>query len=177
MRSTTRRPTRSGIAASGRRFVLYQYVPFLMSRATGILAREMHWRVEQFGLEILEWRILVTAESQGEMSIKELADCVMEPQPTVSRWVDKMERKGLLERASSSSDGRVSIVKLTSLGRGKAVEISRIAMEHEQESLAALQPHERITLRHLLERLVLSLEAKDLTDVSRAEDASEVFPV
>ena len=159
MRTMPQRPKRSNPGAGNRRFVLYQYVPFLMSRATAILAREMHRRVGQHGLEVIEWRILVAAQSQGDVSVRELADYVMEPQPTVSRWLDRMQGKGLLERVSSEDDGRVSIVKLSESGRQKAVEISRIALAHESEALGALSADEQLSLRHYLERVVMDLES------------------
>ena len=68
--------------------------------------------------------------------ITELAETEALAQPSVTQLVDRLQRRGLVDRARSDSDGRVVLVSVTERGRA---ELERMRAEHR----ALLRDHAR----------------------------------
>ncbi|HYU60942.1 MAG TPA: MarR family transcriptional regulator [Solirubrobacterales bacterium] len=60
---------------------------------------------------------LATIERHGPLTPSELADAERVQRPTATRIVGRLEREGLVDRASDPTDGRVSLVSVTAEGR------------------------------------------------------------
>jgi DNA-binding MarR family transcriptional regulator len=85
-------------------------------------------------------------------SVRYLSDQVVVSPSRVSRVVEDFVRRGLLERATSAHDGRLSLLRLTDSGRAKLAEAQETFGEAVQE--------------HLLDRLSAK-QARALTDVAK----------
>ncbi len=75
----------------------------------------------------------------------------------VSKRVDRLEARGLVERRPSPSDGRSRTVVLTPRGRRLIDAAMDDHVANEARLLAGLDPAERSALRDLLGRLATSL--------------------
>src|SRR6266511_2849737 len=60
---------------------------------------------------------LATIERHGPLTPSELADAERVQRPTATRIVGRLEREGLVDRASDPTYGRVSLVSVTAEGR------------------------------------------------------------
>lgn len=83
-----------------------------------------------------------------------LADETYLPQPSMSRLVERLERRGLVRRGSSVSDGRAVVVTLSDQGRARQQEIGRRHVRSIHRAMSAdLSEAELRTLRSLLARV------------------------
>ena len=67
-----------------------------LSLETGRIAR-------QAGVSVAEWRILATLTGGDPLPVGQLAATVIAPQPTVTRQLDRMVGKGLVERMEEAA--------------------------------------------------------------------------
>ena len=82
-----------------------------------------------------------------------LADQLGTPATRLVALVDGLEQRGLLERRRNSRDRRLHAVHLSAAGEDLMTDIGRVAREHEDDLLAALDPAERVRLHDLLSRV------------------------
>ncbi len=123
----------------GQRFV-DGYLAALLARASHLISAEFHAVVKRQGLSVSEWRTLATLSDGNEVSIGELARITLNKQPTLTRLLDRMERRGELRRVPHRRDGRVTLIRITPQGRRTVAHLIGLAEEHEQR---VLQPFGR----------------------------------
>jgi MarR family transcriptional regulator for hemolysin len=82
-------------------------VLFLLHDVARLIRVEADKRARAHGMTRAQWVILVRVERQPGLAQKELAE-VMEVEPiTVARLIDRMERRGIVERRPDPKDRRV----------------------------------------------------------------------
>jgi len=113
------------------------YLAALLAHASHLISAEFHAVVKQHGFSVSEWRTLATLSDGGEVSIGRLARITLTKQPTLTRLLDRMQRRGELERVPHDRDGRVTLIRITPQGRRKVAQLIGLAEEHE---LRVLQP-------------------------------------
>jgi DNA-binding MarR family transcriptional regulator len=86
----------------------------LLQRALERLARRSDIHRD---LDRASYLLARTLEATGPLSVTELAARLGLDATTVTRQVAAMERRALLQRRSDPSDGRVSLIELSSKGR------------------------------------------------------------
>jgi DNA-binding MarR family transcriptional regulator len=73
--------------------------------------------------------------------------------PTVSRSVEMLVRRGLVERWIDKGDRRQTLVRLTPAGRDALADVRRRAEEHLRRKLDALTATERLAIVAASQRL------------------------
>jgi len=79
---------------------------------------------ENFGVTVDQWTVMKTLGQQADLSQRELAAICDKDQPTLTRIVDILVGKGLVERVVHPSDRRSFILYLTVEGKQKVKELS-----------------------------------------------------
>lgn len=102
-----------------------------------------------------EYDVLYTLAKHGEpMRLSELRSGVLLSQPALSRLVDRLLARGLLDRCGDDADRRAVRISLTEAGRRLQERIGRVhAKSIARELGAALEPDEMIELRRIATRL------------------------
>ena len=80
------------------------------------------------GVTVEQWAILKALQEKGDMSQVELAELTFKDKPTVTRILDLLVRKGLLERQTDDEDRRKFIIVLTKKGKNKVAELLPLIM-------------------------------------------------
>jgi MarR family transcriptional regulator, organic hydroperoxide resistance regulator len=137
---------------------LDNYLPFLLFRADTLLSRHVLAEIESRGHSTAEWRILATLLDRDGMTIGDLADITMIPQPTVSRWIDRLEASGHLARSDAAHDRRQTLVHLTSLGQRSANDLAQIARQRVASATPAVPAESLDHLKELLRNLIAALD-------------------
>ena len=131
------------------------YLPALLAQASQLISGEFHLTVGAHGFSVSEWRVLATLFGKEPLSIGRIAQITTMKQPTVTRLLDRMQAKGLIERLDKGTDRRVTLVAITAAGSRKVSRLIRLAREHEQRVLEpfGLQRAEELksTLRSIVE--------------------------
>lgn len=93
------------------------------------------------------------------LRVTELADSLGVPWSTVSRQIQDLERKGLIERAPDKEDGRARIVTLTEEGLRVAEVVGSVRMERLRHALNGWPLEDLMRVKTLYERLAESLRS------------------
>jgi DNA-binding MarR family transcriptional regulator len=115
-------------------------------------------------LTLTEARVLLSVGSFGALSVSDLGRASNLDRSQASRATDILEKKGLVEKASSATDGRGVVVTLTTKGKRTYTRAAAIAQARNDEILAALLPAERKAIHSMLAKLVAAQCAEETVE-------------
>jgi DNA-binding MarR family transcriptional regulator len=128
------------------------------------LSRLLDLRLKDFfaehGLERWEFDVLATLRRSGppyELTAGALNRAAMITSGAITNRIDRMAKRGLVERVPDEQDRRSVRVRLTERGWETIEELVRPHTENEALLLAALEPRERDLLAETLRGLLESL--------------------
>ena len=132
-------------------------------RTHGLMRRVMEPFFAQYGISGSQWGILRTlhrASAEGKTSLRatDLGDRLLIRPPSVSGAVDRLQRQGLVVRATSASDLRAKHLRLTAQGQKLVQQVLDKLSAHVQSVLGKLDETEQIELHRLLGKLMAHLE-------------------
>ena len=133
---------------------LGSFVPFRLNRLAAEVSSHLSeiYR-ERFGLEIPEWRVLVTLAPEEGCTAQQIASSTRMHKTRVSRAIAYLMEKGLIERASNSDDRREMPLQLSRAGRRMYSELMPLALERERALLACMSTEELRGFVAALDRL------------------------
>jgi DNA-binding MarR family transcriptional regulator len=130
-------------------------IGFWIHRVYQASRNEMFRVFREQGEEITpeQWAVLIRLWERDGVSQSELSDATFRDRPTMSRILDGMQERGLLDREVDATDSRVRVVRLTRRGRAlqkKLVPVIQALVERivdgiDEEALVTT----RATLRHM----------------------------
>lgn len=86
-----------------------------------------------------------------------LAEQLCVEPPTVTKMLQRMERKGWIERRGDPDDARLSRVYLTEAGRALQTDIANVWAQLESDMTASLSEDERLLLKRLFAQMQADL--------------------
>jgi DNA-binding MarR family transcriptional regulator len=126
----------------------------LNAELASTLQRELQ---QDAGLSMPDYEVLVhlTDNPEGRMRVTELAGLLQWERSRVSHHIKRMERRGLVERAQCSEDGRGAFIVITPQGRaaieeaapGHVMAVRRLMFE-------ALSEEEKVALAAVIDKLL-----------------------
>lgn len=136
-------------------FIKEEFPFYWLARVHGVYTLEMEKALKPIGLDIPTWRTLLILQERDTTSMSEIALHAVAKLSTVTKTVYRMKAEGLVETATSEHDARVTVVRMTDLGRS-VMERGQLATRHIfQRSFNGLTP---LQLRKLNESLHLILD-------------------
>jgi DNA-binding MarR family transcriptional regulator len=135
---------------------LDDYLPYLLRRADQTLSEAFYAVLTESGVARSEWRVLAVLEELGPLSVLDLTDAALSPQPTVTHAVRRLEARGLVTRTAGATDRRQRIVAVTEEGAALTRRLIRAARRLETAALADMGGGEDLV--EPLRRLISSLE-------------------
>lgn len=141
---------------------LQGYFPYRLAR----LAEQVSLAVaevygDRFALSRQEWRILAALGEQSRLPTKEIGRLTTLDKMNVSRAMQSLEARGIVERSRDPQDGRERIVTLTAAGRALYRKIVPYALAREADLLDVLTPSEVATLNVVIDKLLAATERSD----------------
>jgi len=109
--------------------------------------------VDQFGVSVAEWRVLVTLAEEGELRAKKIGHLTNMDKVRVSRAVSSLSDKNLIKRRSCDADSRATILNLTAAGRRLYQRIAPEALSWERSLLQPLSKSEHQALFRIIGKL------------------------
>jgi DNA-binding MarR family transcriptional regulator len=130
-----------------------------VSRLSRLVDRRLAASFARFGLESWMYDVLATLRRSGEpyeLTAGDLMRHTMVTTGAVTNRIDRLEQRGLVERATSQ-DRRKVMVRLTKLGLETVDKVVVAHLEAEREILDALSVRQRSELANLLRTTLLGL--------------------
>jgi MarR family transcriptional regulator, transcriptional regulator for hemolysin len=116
---------------------------WLLSTVSHSLATELTAALEDVSVTPRGFCVLNTAV-QGEYTQTALAQAIGLDKTTMVVTIDALERAGLVERRTSSTDRRARVIAVTEAGRAKVAEGEEIVERIQADVLSALSPESRV---------------------------------
>lgn len=146
---------------------LEAFVPYRLAVAAHAVSRALSEVYSQeFGLSIPEWRVMANLGRFGPLNAGELAERSSLDKPKVTRALQRLEARGLLQRAVLSADRRQVRLTLTRRGRLQFRQIAALALDWETSLLEALAPAERAAFDRVLTKVMRRVA--DMSTTARA---------
>lgn len=125
----------------------------VMNRAFRSISEPLHRQVEAHGLSFTEFAVLEILLHKGPLAIGEIGERILLTSGSMTYVVDKLEKRGLLERRACAEDRRVTRAVLTPEGRTLIERVFTEHAEHIEALLAGLSAREQEQAAELLKRL------------------------
>ncbi|MGB0632209.1 MAG: MarR family winged helix-turn-helix transcriptional regulator [Alphaproteobacteria bacterium] len=135
------------------------YLPYLVNRVGQRFITGITPVLNEAGVDIQSWRVLIALHQQGGQPMGALSDLTSINFSTLSRVIGRMEIKGLVIRERGDDDARSVTVRLTSEGYDVTEKIIPEAAALEAEAAADFSEAELATLRQLLAKLYSGLDS------------------
>lgn len=119
----------------------------------GLMRRELERRMAEHGLTDAQWRPLWILKIGAAHSANEIARQLDIDAGAMTRLLDRLECKGLVERLRSESDRRVVQLRLTDAGEAAVAHVPQVLAGLNNDVLAGFSEAEWKQLRKLLARL------------------------
>lgn len=154
-----------------RRLVLQDFLPYLLNRAGMRIGVMFSREVEQFGVTLPMWRVLIELWHKGDHRLGELAERTSIDLSTLSRLLVSMQRKRLVVRRRSGLDRRALSLTLTEKGLELVEKCIPYALYYEKLAIEGLNEAEIAQLKQSLRIIFNNLEpvARQQTEAAKAE--------
>ncbi len=140
--------------------VLDQFVPYRLNQlASQVSERLSEVYRDRFGLEVPEWRLLVTLGPDHVTNAGFLAESTRMVKSRVSRAMSSLVERGLIERVENQDDRREAVLQLTTAGRKLYNELVPLALAREESLLATMSSGDRTAFLRGLAALEQALAA------------------
>lgn len=113
---------------------------------------------QDFGITVDQWTILKSLNTYPNLSQKELAEHCGKDQPTLTRIVDLLVKKGYVERAMHHLDRRSFIVHLSKAGKEKVNELEPRIRKIRMKAWENLEENDFDHLKRILDTIYNNLE-------------------
>ena len=123
----------------------------------------MQYQCERFSLPDAELRCLTLFGEERYLTAKSIAHKMNVVKSRVSKIIDGLIGKNLIQRVKDPEDSRISLLSLTAEGQAKLNEINRFLNDIHSRVLLQMAPDQRQSVLTNLDILKASMEAvKDL---------------
>jgi DNA-binding MarR family transcriptional regulator len=131
---------------------------YLAAQVSRYGRREFEHALSERGLRLIHHGVLTALDDFGPLAQQQLADSLDHDKSHLVRYIDHLERHGLLTRVQDPADRRRNQVAITDAGRALLRELLAAERRSQRGFLDALSPDEQRTLESLLRRV---LDAND----------------
>jgi DNA-binding MarR family transcriptional regulator len=139
-------------------------VGYLMKRVQQSLIAQIDQRLAEHGLTHAQWVPLFRLLHDECPTVASLARDLQTDPGAMTRSLDRLEAKGLVQRVRSTVDRRVVDLELTDAGRRLAKVVPPVLAEVLNAHLAGFSEAEWLQLRQLLRRMLDNGEAMATDD-------------
>ncbi len=135
-------------------------IGFWIHRVYQATRNELFRAFREHGEEITpeQWAVLIRLWERDGRSQSDLSDATFRDKPTMSRIVDGMEARGLVERRAQEGDARVRLVHLTRRGKALRGKLVPVAERVVGRTVAGIDEAALLTTRATLRKMFENLE-------------------
>jgi DNA-binding MarR family transcriptional regulator len=146
--------SRDAIFMGNKPLELNRYFPFYIGAiANKWTSSSSRIYLRQFGIGIVEWRILVSLQAYGSATSLDIANLVGSDPAAISRGIRNLESRALVVPVNGRFPGRTKPYELTPGGQEMFKTVEKVTLAREQILLQDLSAEEREQLLVLLRKL------------------------
>lgn len=153
-RSSAARPPRAVEFYDGHDYKSEESVGYLMRRIVMSILHQADKRFGEHDLTSAQWGPLMKIKHAKTATVAELARWLEVDAGSMTRLLDRLEKKGLCKRVRCTEDRRVVRVELTPEGEAAIVEVPAVLSEVLNLHLAGFSKTEWLALKTYLKRML-----------------------
>lgn len=143
-------------------FRLVDYLPYHLTVASNQVSRLIAKAYQvRYGISIWQWRVLCTIGAEGPMTAQDIVSLSAMDKVAVSRAIQALRKRGIVQRLRSKRDSRAYDLQLTTPGRAMYDDIITMALDYQDKLLSGFPARDKDTLIGLLQ--AISSQAKALS--------------
>ncbi len=133
---------------------------FLLERTSKLMKKQAQRRLKEVGAGVTvdQWVLLQELAHQDGLSQFELGERTVKDAPTVTRIIDLLCEKKLLERRMDEQDRRRFKIFLTTAGRRKYEQVYPVIQSFRESAFKGLSTKEKKLLMQLMNRIQENLK-------------------
>jgi DNA-binding MarR family transcriptional regulator len=135
-------------------------LPYLMNRLIAQMNQNLAEALRERGFTFQDWRVLAVLAAHEGANLTELAEATVIPQPSVSRLVANLARRGYIERQNAKTDSRVVHLHITTKGRSIYNKMLPLAVSEYRAATKGFSTKEYEQLRASLLRMMKNRKIK-----------------
>ena len=133
---------------------LSQYLAYLLASANRRMRLGLAQSIAAEDVTEEHWRILQLLSDEQGRSMGELAELVLLNHPALTKNIDKLVGRGLVQRAADAVDSRKVLVYISNRGLDTVARLKKSVDSHHDEVEEALGSRKTIQLKRLLEEFI-----------------------
>lgn len=138
-------------------------IGFLVHEVARLFRRRFEDEARIHGVTLPQWRALSEIYLSQGISQVALAGCIDTDPMTLSGILDRLEKRGLVERYSDPNDSRAKLARLTDAGADLVNTAKNVGRELYENALVGLDERDRDTVAAGLRCIRDNLNRMDLT--------------
>ena len=145
---------------TGGAIVVDNAIGFWIHRVYQASRNEMYRVFRNAGEDITpeQWAVLIRLWERDGQSQSELSEATFRDAPTMSRIIDGLVSRELLERRAHPEDGRVRLVHLTRAGKALEKKLVPLAEKLVGDLVAGIDERGLVTTRNTLRKMFANLD-------------------
>jgi len=120
-------------------FKLTHFLPFRLNRLAAEISEQLSALYgKRFGIDIPQWRVLATLSAGNRWTAKAIVASTRTHKSTISRAVEALAKRGLIEAVQSPDDKRAFRLRLTPQGRQLFLKLEPLVLDYEKRLMDQL---------------------------------------
>lgn len=158
MKARNQKPSKSTTSTSH----LEDHLGYWLRFVSNHVSQGFQVRVEAAGVTVAEWVLMRELLRAGSTQPARLSEAMGMTRGAISKLVNRLEKKGMLVRSDSNSDGRQQDIRLSATGRALVPKLARMADENDRAFFGHLSGVDKKQLMTLLQQIVRHHGWKDI---------------
>jgi DNA-binding MarR family transcriptional regulator len=118
-------------------------IGFLVHEVARLFRRRFEDEARSHNVTLPQWRALIEIQKNEAISQVSLAGCIDTDPMTLSGILDRLEKRGLVERYADPNDSRAKLARLTAEGASLVATARQLGRELYENALGGLSQAER----------------------------------
>lgn len=131
-----------------------QYLAYLLASAHRRMRAGLAESIADKNITEEHWRILQVLSDEKGMSMGQLAEAALLNHPALTKNIDKLVSRGLVQRAADDEDSRKVLVYISDRGLEAFRRLKKSVDAHHEAIEEAMGPKKAVQLKRLLERFI-----------------------
>ena len=123
---------------------------YLIFEVSRLFKRRFEELAKTNGVTLAQWRTLAQIAVHENITQREIADSIDADPMTVSGILDRLEKRGLIDRFADPSDSRAKVARLTPAGDEMFRQARAVGLAMYESAVVGLSDHERDVVKSAL---------------------------
>jgi DNA-binding MarR family transcriptional regulator len=128
-------------------------IGFLVHEVARLMKRRFEEEARIHGVTLPQWRALAEISQNEGISQVSLAGCIDTDPMTLSGILDRLEKRGLIERYSDPNDSRAKLARMTTAGDELVSTARNVGRTMYENALDGLTESDQVTVTRSLTRM------------------------